>query len=210
MMCTRPDICWIVTKLSQYLSSPLAVHWVAVKDKLRYLKGTIDFELCYKKSKNGLNLIGYSDVDWASSEDDRRSTSGNFFSLTENRPLVPWKSRKQPTIALSICEAEYIALLAAAQEILYLSQLLSEIAFQLKFHPMIYEDNQGIIALANNRVNRQRSKYIDIKYHFIRTEVNRGTLMLKYCPTEDMIADVMTTPANKAKLDKFKAFIFGI
>ena len=210
MMCTRPDICWIVTKLSQYLSSPLTVHWVAVKHALRYLKGTIDFELCYKKSKNGLNLIGYSDADWASSEDDRRSTSGYCFSLTENGPLVSWKSRKQPTIALSTCEAEYIALAAAAQEILYLSQLLNEIGFQLKFHPVIYEDNQGTIALANNPVNRQRSKHIDIKYHFIRTEVNRGTLMLKYCPTEDMIADVMTKPANKAKLDKFKAFIFGI
>ena len=130
--------------------------------------------------------------------------------MTENGPLVSRKSEKQPTVALSTCEVQYIAIAAAAQEIMYLSQLLSEIGLQLKFHSVIYEDNQGTIALANNPVNRQRSKHIDIKYHFIRTEVNRGTMMLKYCPTEDMIADVMTKPANKAKLDKFKAFIFGI
>ena len=208
MMCTMPDICWIVTKLSQYQSSPLAIHWVAVKHAVRYLKGTIGFELCYKKSKNGLNLIGYSDADWASSEDDRHSTLGNCFSLNENGPLVSWKSIKQPTMALYACEAEYIALTAASQEIMYLNQLLSETG--LKSYPLIYEDKQGTTTLADNPVNRQRSKHIDIKYYFIHTEVNRGTWMLKCRATEEMIADVMTKPAGKPKLDKFKAFIFGI
>ena len=107
---------------------------------------------------------------------------GYCFRLTENELLISWKSRKQPKNALSTCEAEYIALAAAVQEIMYLTQLLSEIGFQLKCYPVIYEDNQGKIALTNNPVNRQRSKHIDIKYHFIRTEVNRGTLMQKILP----------------------------
>lgn len=210
MMCTRPDICWIVTKLSQHLSSPLEVHWVAVKHVLRYLKGTVDYELCFRKSKHGLKLIGYSDADWASSEDDRRSTSGYCFSLNEKGPLISWKSRKQSTVALSSCEAEYIALAAAVQESLYLRQLLCDIGHKDQDEPvLIFEDNQGTIALAGNPVNRQRSKHIDIRYHFIRSELSKGKVMLKYCPTADMLADVMTKPAKKFQLNKFNTLIFG-
>ena len=74
---------------------------------------------------------------------------------------------------------------------------------------MIFEDNQGAIALSKNAVNHQRSKHIDIRYHFIRTQVNNGAVMIRYCPSADMIADVMTKPPTRAKLDKFKTFLFG-
>ena len=210
MTCTRPDICWIVTKLSQYLSKPSNVHWVAAKHVLRYLKGTQDYKLCYRKCEGNLSLIGYSDADWASSLDDRRSTTGYCFSLTECGPLISWKSRKQPTVALSTCEAEYIALAATIQEGLYLIQLLNEMDKGCQYgFAKIFEDNQGTIALSKNPVNRQRSKHIDIRYHFIRTELNNGRVVVVYCPTEDMIADIMTKPATKFKLNKFKAFILG-
>ena len=209
MMATRPDICWSVTKLSQHLSNPLESHWVAAKHVLRYLKGTADYYLCYTKHKDGLKLIGYSDADWASS-DDRRSTSGYSFAMHEEGPLISWKSRKQPTIALSSCEAEYIALAAAVQESLYLSQLIIDLGVSSQNEPiLIYEDNQGTIALANNPVHRQRSKHIDIKYHFIRSYVKNGKVVLKYCPTHDMLADIMTKPATKVQLEKFKMLIFG-
>ena len=95
MVCTRPDICWIITKLSQHVSNPLQSHWLAVKQVLRYLNGSIDKELVYTKSGDGLMLVSYSDADWASSVvDDRRSTSGYCFSLTKSGPLISWKSRK--------------------------------------------------------------------------------------------------------------------
>ena len=77
MTCTRPDLCWLVTKLSQHLSKPLQSHCTAVKRVLRYLNGTLEYELCYRKCKEDLVLQGYSDADWASSS-DRRSTSGCF------------------------------------------------------------------------------------------------------------------------------------
>ena len=70
MTCTRPDICWIVTTLSQYLSKLLQEHWVGAKHVLRYLKGTLDYELCYRKCSEDLKLTGYSDADWASSSHD--------------------------------------------------------------------------------------------------------------------------------------------
>ena len=106
MACTRPDICWVVTQLSQFLVAPMKGHWIALKHVLRYLKGTLDFELCYRKCDDGLTLIGYSDADWASSTDDKHSISGYCFSLNRAGPLISWKLRKQPTVALSSCEAE--------------------------------------------------------------------------------------------------------
>ena len=110
--------------LSQYLSKPLQEHWVAVKHVLHYLKGTLDYELCYRKCSKDLKFIGYSDADWASSTHDRQSISGYCFSLTETGPLITLRSKKQWTVALSSCEAEYIALAATVQETLYLIQLL--------------------------------------------------------------------------------------
>ena len=214
MICTRPDICWIITKLSQYLSKPLKEHWVSVKHAMRYLKCTLDYELCYRKCADGLTLIGYSDADGASSTDDRRSrpTTGYCFSLTKTGPLISWKSRKQRTVALSSCEAEYMALSATIQEGLFLIQLLKDISSSCGYQfepPVIFGDNQGAIALSKNPVNRQRSKHIDVRYHFIRTEINSGKVVVEYCPTTDMIADVMIKPVTKAKLVNFRDFLFG-
>ena len=103
---------------------PLEEHWPAVMHVLRYSKGTLDYELCYRKCDEGLTLVGYIHADWALSSDDRRSTGGYCLSLNSAGPLISWKSRKQPTVALSSCEAEYIALAAAVQEGLYLTQLV--------------------------------------------------------------------------------------
>ena len=208
MTCTRPDICWVVTKLSQFLTNPTKEHWVAVKHVLWYLKGTFDFELCYRKCDDGLTLIGYSDADWASSTDDRHSISGYCFSLNKAGPLISWKSRKQPTVALSSCEAEYIALAAAVQEGMYPIQIVNDVG-EVNDPVLIFEDNQGTIALSMNPVNRQRSKHIDVRYHFIRNVQNAGKVIIKYCPTADMVVDVMTKPVTKIKLQKFKSYIFG-
>lgn len=94
MTCTRPDICWVVTKLSQFLTNPTKKHWVAVMNVLRYLKGTLDYELYHRKCDDGLTLIAYSDADWASSTGVRRCISGYCFSLNRTAPLVSWKSSK--------------------------------------------------------------------------------------------------------------------
>ena len=205
MTCTRPDICWIVMTLSQYLSNPLQEHWVAAKHVLRYLKGTLDYELCYRKCSEDLKLIGYSDADWASSTHDRRSISGYCFSLTETGPLISWRSKKQRTVALSSCEAEYIALAATVQEASYLVQLLDQLV-NVCCPVQIYEENQGTIALSKDPVNRQRSKHIDIRYHFIRSTVNEGKVIL-YCPTTNMIADILTKSVTCSKMQKFKKVI---
>ena len=164
MTCTRPDLSWIVSKLSQNLSEPNEQHWITAKHVMSYLKGTIDHELCYRKSEANLKLVAYSDSDWAADINDRRSTTGYCFSLTDDGPLISWKSKKQATIALSTCEAEYMALAATTQESLNLVQLINEMDNDCQYAPVkIFEDNQGTIALSKDPVCRQRCKHIDIR-----------------------------------------------
>lgn len=208
--CTRPDLSYTVSKLSQYFSEPTEEQWATVKHVLRYLKGSSDKELCYRKSDDmELWIQAYSDADWAADQTDRRSTTGYCVSLSESGPLISWRTKKQPTVALSTCEAEYMALAATVQECMYLVQLLEGIDGCQCAPPKVYEDNQGAIALARNPVSRQRCKHVDIKYHFVRSTVNDGKVSLEYCSSEDMVADVMTKPATKFKLLKFGKFMFG-
>lgn len=211
MTCTRPDLSWVLSKLSQYLSKPNEQLWSTVKHVMRYLRGTIDQELCYKKSDEKLKLVAYCDADFASDLNDRRSTTGYCFSLSANGPLISWKSKKQSTVALSTCEAEYMALTVTTQESMYLVQLLDSMENDCMYMPVqIFEDNQGAIALSKNPVCRQRCKHVDVRYHFIRSALSDGKVTVEYCPTEDMVADVMTKPVTKFKLEKFKGFLFGM
>jgi len=103
-----------------------------------------------------------------------------------------------------------MALAATVQEALHLVQLLSDVGEGSQHRPVvIFGDNQGAIALSKDPVNHQRSKHIDVRYHFIRDEVNHGRVVIEYCPTSDMVADMMTKPVTKVKLGQFSKFIFG-
>ena len=209
MTSTRPDLSWAVTRLSQHLSKPTKGDWTLINQVLRYIKGTIDYSLTFRKSDNGLQLIGYSDADWASST-DRRSTTGYYFSLTERGPALSWKSRKQPTVALSSCESEFMALAATTQEAVYLNRLLVDL-HDKSYEPVnIRGDNQGAIAMVKNPVKHNRSKHIDVKYYFIRDYLLQKGISVNYVPSEDNIADVMTKPCPKIKFEKFKKYFFGI
>ena len=199
-----------MSKLSQYLSEPTEQQWATVKQVLRYLKGTKEKLLCNKKSDSGpLGLEAFSDVNWAEHETDRHSTRGYCVSLSKFGPLISWKTKRQATVALSTCEAEYMALATTIQECMYLVQLLQGIDGYHYRQPKVYEDNQGTIALAKNPVQRQRCKHVDIKYHFVRSTVSDGKEILVYCPTEQIVADIMTKPPTKSKLKNFVAFMFG-
>ena len=103
-MCTRLDICYVVGMVSRYQANPGMIHWKIVKRILRYLKGTMDYSLCYQGKE--LRLVGYSDVDQASDLDERKSTSGYIFLL--NNGVISWKSKKQTCITLSTIEIEFI------------------------------------------------------------------------------------------------------
>lgn len=125
MTCTRPDLCYVVTYLSQHLSKPKKSHFGMAKQVLRYLKGTPNRCLKFVKTSQP-KLVGYSDSDWAMSN-DRRSISGYAFKLCNESSMISWKSKKQTIVALSTCEAEYVALATATQEAKFLWQLLSDL-----------------------------------------------------------------------------------
>lgn len=117
---TRPDICFAVSKLSQFNMNFGKQHWQAAKRVLRYLRGTIDKKLCYHKSKTS-ELVGYCDSDWAGDIDQRRSTTGYVFTMCDG--AVSWATKQQKTVALSTTEAEYMAMVAAIQESIWLQRL---------------------------------------------------------------------------------------
>ena len=126
MTATSADLSWIISKLVQYTQNTTKDHWTAVEHVLWYISGTLDYTLSFTKSEDGLDLIGYCDADWAGSTEDRKSTSDYSFFLNRNSACISWKWRKQSTVALSSCKAEYVAILSALQEAKFLMQLMNE------------------------------------------------------------------------------------
>ena len=117
---TRPDICYVVNALSQFMCEPKEIHLVAVKHIMRYLQGTLTLRLKYEKVE--LDLHGYTDLDWAGSDIDRKSTSGCCFNL--GSAMISWICRKQSSVAQSSTEAEYIAATMASRVVVWLRKLL--------------------------------------------------------------------------------------
>ena len=205
MLGTRPDIAYAVGIVSQHCTNLNGYHWTVVKRIFRNLAGTSGLGLIYG---GGARCEGFCDSDWGDSS-DRRSTSGYVFVL--NGGAVSWASWKQPTVALSSTEAEYIALTQAVKEVLWLRTIFLEIGTPKHSWEIsqISADNQGAIALAKNPWFHARSKHIDIQYHFIRqhTDTDTGTINLDYCPTDDMMADILTKGLSRARHEKCRAGI---
>ena len=146
--------------LSCFSSRPQVLHMDVVKHLLRYLKGTIDFGLLYRRGEDS-TLTGSLDSDWAGDKDDQKSTSGYLF-LLGSTPIT-WRSQKQPCIALSSTEAEYIALSSCAKEGIWLHRLLSQLRILDSIQPTkILCDNQGAISLSENPVFHARTKHIQV------------------------------------------------
>ena len=185
-------------------STPTEAYFTAVKQILCYLKGTINLGLVYKKSSDS-NLYGYSDAVWAGDIDSCHSTTGNAFVISG--AAFSWLSKKQPVVALSITEAEYIALLTAAQEATWLRRLLTDIKTPPVRSTVIKEDNQSAIAIAKNLVSHARTKHIDVKIHFVREALSNGSIELIYYATEQMVADLLTKPIS---CDRFEALRPGM
>jgi len=200
MSCTRPDLCYVVSRLSQFMNQPTEAHLNIAKNVLRYLKFTADYSLTFRKSST-IELFGFCDSDWAASE-SRKSISGYCFKLSSESAMVSWKSKVQSSVALSSCEAEYVAMSVAIQEIMFLRQLLNDFNVEVSVVGLRV-DSQSAIAVAKNPVHHQRCKHIDTKYHFIRQEVQSGNVSLIYVQSQDNLADPFTKPVARPKLAKF-------
>lgn len=191
---TRPDILHSVCMVARFQSSPKENHMIAVKRILRYLKGTMELGLNYSRSKRA-ELTAFSDADWAGDIDERKSTSGGAFFLGEN--LVAWHSKKQESVSLSTAEAEYIAASATCTQVLWMKRQLEDLGVKVEGPTPILCDNSSAINISKNPVQHSKTKHIDIRYHFLKDEVQKGTVQLVFVPTKDQIADIFTKPLPK-------------
>lgn len=190
---TRPDLTFSVSYLSQFNQCPHPDHMTAAKNVLKYLATTADRGIRYVKGGGPLEV--YADADWAQCPMDRRSYSG-YVVMCGGGPIA-WEAKKQPTVATSSTEAEYMSLTNAAKEIKFIRSILEELGLQYFYRggpTTIKDDNQGAIHLANNNGYSARTKHIDVRHHFIRECVERKEVKLEYVSTEDNLADIFTKP----------------
>src|SRR6266850_1948745 len=194
---TRPDTAFAVNRLASYMANPSLQHISALKHMLRYLAGTKSYGIRYTAEPDKTNLsYGYTDAAYGNL-DERRSTSRYVFIA--GRGAITWQSKKQPVVALSSTEAEYVALSEATCEACWLRSLFGELGYKQTLPIKIYGDNEGAVAMAKNPQFHQRAKHIEIKYHSIRQMIKQDKIMVENCQGHQQTVDVLTKPLPCAK-----------
>ncbi|KIJ41161.1 hypothetical protein M422DRAFT_172542 [Sphaerobolus stellatus SS14] len=200
MIGTHPDVAHSVGVLSQHCATPGEEHEKGNKRVLRYIKGTTDLGLVFIGSGN-TKIEVFIDADWAQDKNNRHSLTGYVCTLAG--ATISWSSKKQSSTAQSSTEAEYMAATHAAKEALWLRMFMRELGFEQDSPTPLYVDNQSAITLVKNSEFHSRTKHINVRYHFIRENVEDEQIELVYIPTEDQVADALTKGLSKVKLDKF-------
>ena len=203
-VCTRPDIAFVVGMLGRYQSNPGLDHWRAAKKVMRYLQGTKDYMLMFRHT-DSLEVVGYSDADFAGCVNSCKSTSGYIFMLADG--AVSWRSAKQSLIATSTMEAEFVSCFEATSHGVWLKSFISGLRLVNTIsRPLrIFCDNSAAVFFAKNNKSGSRSKHIDIKYLAIRERVKDNKVVIEYISTELMIVDPLTKGMPPFK---FKAHVF--
>jgi hypothetical protein len=207
----RPDISYAVSILSQFTSNPSELHFQGIKRILRYLNGTKDYGLIFRKGSNMNILKGFTDADFGSCY-TRKSRTGYIF-FTENCTLS-WSSKKQQVIALSTCEAEYYALVEGGKEAIHLKKLLWEFKNQKPFDSedtsdistvTLFCDNQSTIFISKNSTAEHKvMKHVDIRQKWIQEKIESNEFEIQYVQTNEQIADIFTKALPKEKFEKFR------
>lgn len=192
---SRPDISFAVNVLARCSNNPQEIHWKATKRVMKYLKGTMNFSLCFSE-KSSDELVGFCDSDYAGDEKERKSTSGYVFMLYGGP--VAWSSSLQRVTALSSSEAEYMSISEALKELLWLRPLMESVGQKQAGPTELKVDNQAAIAMSKNPEFHRRTKHIGVRFHRIRQEQEAGNVNVSYVPTEKQAADVLTKPLNWA------------
>ena len=186
---TRPDITFVTQQLSQFLTKPTQTHYTAAMRVLRYLKSCSGKGLFFPRDST-LQLLGFSDADWAGCLDSRRSISGQCFFL--GKSLISWRTKKQLTVSRSSSEAEYRALAAATCELQWLLYLIQDLQLTCIKPPVIYCDNQSALHITANPVFHERTKHLEIDCHLVREKLQAGVMKLLPITSQAQIADFFT------------------
>ena len=203
---TRPDIAYAVGVLSRFSSNPGVAHWKAVQHLFRYMQATKDLKLTYAPDPSQTDLFTtYCDADFAGNIDNKRSTSGYVVKIGTG--AVSWSSRLQSFNTLSTTESEYVAAVAAGQEILWLRNLFMELGFPVDSGLPLCIDNQSALSVAKNPEHHGRMKHLDLRFYWLRGTVHSGLITLRYVPTAEMPADVMTKPLARIKVAEMRGLL---
>ncbi|XP_074271055.1 secreted RxLR effector protein 161-like [Silene latifolia] len=190
-VCTRPDIAYAVGVLGRYQSNPGTDHWKAAEKVFRYLQGTKDYMLMYRRT-DSLEVVGYSNSDFAGCIDSRKSTSGYVFMLADG--VVSWRSTKQTLTATFTMEAEFVSYFEATSHGVWLKGFISglRVVDSISRPIRMYCDNSVAVFMAKNNRSGSRSKHIDIKYLAIKERVQEKKMIIEHISTELMIVDPLT------------------
>ena len=200
---TRPDLAYAVGYVSRFMEKPTVEHLIAVKRILRYVAGTVNVGCYYRRNEGEAVLLGYSDSDHGADVDGRKSTSGVMFFLGGN--VITWQSQKQKVVALSSCEAEYIAAATASCQGVWLARLLGELRGEEAGTVTLKVDNQSAIQLSRNPVFHDRSKHIDVKFHYIRECVEEGKVEVEPIDTKAQLADILTKALGRDQFTNLRS-----
>ena len=200
---SRPDIVFSIGLCARFQSNPKESHLKAVKRILRYLNGTDDLCLWYPKGSS-MNLIGYTDADFAGFIVDRKSTSGMAHFL--GSCLISWGSKKQNSVALSTAKSEYIAAALCCAQLLWIKTQLKDFGVCFGSVPILC-DNTSAINISKNPVQHSKTKHIEIRHHFLRDNVEKGNVELEFCRSEDQLADIFTKPLSRDVFFKLRTLL---
>jgi hypothetical protein len=206
---TRPDIAFSTNKMSQFSTNPGERHFAATKRQIRYLRGTQELGLSFgfdrpegTDQENDLGLTVWSDASYGDNVEDSKSTGAYVVML--NGGLVSWSSRKQSIVATSTAEAEYIAAADAAKEAIWLRELLIELSLWKEDQPVkINCDNESAVTMTKNDGVCNRSKHVRMRYHFVKDEINNGTIRIGHVPASTQLADPLTKPLGAGGVEYF-------
>ena len=215
-LATRPDLAYPVTLLSQYNADPSLQHMRSAMNLLKYLAGTRDLRLLYKKTTDItleghtqgklIAMEGYTDSDYANCRDTSRSFSGYVFKLAGC--TISWKCRKQKNAAHSSAEAEYIAMAMCTKQLLWIKTALDQLRIKVQL-PCMFADNQGAIEIAAQHKINERSKHIRVAYHITRERLEEGDFQLVHVPSEHNLADICTKGLRKPLLLPLRTAVMG-
>ena len=195
---SRPDISAAVGILSQRVSRPRELDYVEALRIVKYLVSTKHERLLMLNSQDTTPLTAFADSDWAEERETRKSISGIICKIFG--ASVAWSSRKQNIVSTSTTESEFYALAESVKEVQWLRNILLDLHINVPLPITIHSDNQSTIKMIENSKFSARTKHIDVRLHFVRDCVSNGTIKLKYCPSEDNVADLLTKPLAGVKM----------
>ena len=202
---TRPDIANAVRELSKFLSCYNESHWRAAKRVLKYLKGTSKYGLVYNGTKSEVVYEIYTDASFANATEKRKSVTG-FVSILAGA-CISWKSARQDCTSLFTAQSELIAVSEGVKESEWLWVLLSELNSKQTKPINIWCDNTAAISIIKNPINFSSTKHIEVRYLYAREVHEKKRIDIKYCSTNNMIADALTKALPKVQFQKLRALM---